>query len=48
MANRRGSARSRWFALVVGYRAIGYNYDQACFRYDVNTHGPIVGLNFEF
>lgn len=43
-----GAQVSRWFALVVGYRAIGYNYDQAGFRYDVNTHGPIVGLNFEF
>jgi opacity protein-like surface antigen len=43
-----GAQVSRWFALVVGYRAIGYHYDQAGFRYDVNTHGPIVGLNFEF
>ena len=43
-----GAQISRWFALVVGYRALGYEYDQANFRYDVTTHGPIVGLNFEF
>lgn len=39
---------SRWFGVVVGYRALGYQYDQANFRYDVNTHGPIIGLNFTF
>jgi opacity protein-like surface antigen len=39
---------SRWFGIVVGYRALGYQYDQANFRYDVTTHGPIIGLNFTF
>lgn len=39
---------SRWFGVVVGYRGLGYQYDQANFRYDVGTHGPIIGLNFEF
>lgn len=39
---------SRWFGIVVGYRGLGYQYDQANFRYDVGTHGPIIGLNFEF
>jgi hypothetical protein len=43
-----GFQTSRWFAVIVGYRAIGYKYDQAGFRYDVNSFGPIVGLNFEF
>jgi opacity protein-like surface antigen len=39
---------SRWFGIVVGYRGLGYQYDQANFRYDVNTHGPIIGLDFTF
>lgn len=39
---------SRWFGIVVGYRGLGYQYDQAGFRYDVVTHGPIIGLDFEF
>jgi hypothetical protein len=43
-----GAQISRWFAVVVGYRALGYEYDQANFRYDVITHGPIIGLSFEF
>jgi len=43
-----GGQISRWFSLIVGYRALGYNYDQAGFRYDVNTHGPVVALNFTF
>jgi hypothetical protein len=43
-----GAQVSRWFSIVVGYRALGYQYDQADFRYDVITHGPIVGLNFTF
>jgi hypothetical protein len=39
---------SRWAALVVGYRTIGYNYDQANFTYNVNTHGPLLGLELKF
>lgn len=39
---------SRWFGIVVGYRGLGYQYDQANFRYDVGTHGPIIGLDFTF
>lgn len=39
---------SRWFGIVVGYRGLGYQYDQAGFRYDVGMHGPIIGLDFTF
>ena len=39
---------SRWFALLAGYRAIGYDYDQAGFQYDVVTHGPAFGMEFNF
>ena len=39
---------SRWFALLAGYRAIGYDYDQAGFQYDVVTHGPAFGMKFNF
>jgi hypothetical protein len=39
---------TRWAALLVGYRGMGYDYDQAGFLYQVNTHGPLVGLEFKF
>jgi len=39
---------SRWAAFVVGYRTLGYNYDQANFKYNVNTHGPLLGFDFTF
>lgn len=39
---------SRWAAFVVGYRTLGYNYNQANFEYNVNTHGPLVGFEFKF
>jgi len=38
---------SRWAAIVVGYRALGYDYDQG-FEYNVNTHGPLLGVEFSF
>jgi len=39
---------SRWAAIVAGYRSLGYNYDQANFEYNVNTHGPLLGIEFTF
>lgn len=39
---------SRWAAVVAGYRTLGYDYDQANFEYNVNTHGPLLGLEFTF
>jgi len=43
-----GAQISRWTALVVGYRSLGYNYDQANFEYNVNTHGPLLGFEVSF
>jgi hypothetical protein len=43
-----GAQISRWAALVVGYRSLGYNYDQANFEYNVNTHGPLLGFEVSF
>jgi len=39
---------SRWAAFFAGYRALGYDYDQANFQYNVNTHGPLLGFEFSF
>ncbi len=39
---------SRWAALVAGYRSLGYDYDQAGFEYNVNTHGPLLGFEVSF
>lgn len=39
---------SRWAAIIAGYRTIGYNYDQANFEYNVNTHGPLLGFELSF
>jgi hypothetical protein len=39
---------SRWAAVIAGYRTIGYDYDQANFEYNVNTHGPLLGFEFKF
>ena len=39
---------SRWAALIAGYRTLGYNYDQANFEYNVNTHGPLLGFEISF
>jgi hypothetical protein len=43
-----GAQISRWAALVIGYRSLGYNYDQANFEYNVNTHGPLLGFEVSF
>jgi len=39
---------SRWGAIIVGYRSLGYNYDQDNFEYNVNTHGPLLGFEVSF
>jgi hypothetical protein len=43
-----GAQISRWAAFVAGYRAIGYDYDQAGFSYDVTTYGPVAGFELSF
>jgi len=43
-----GAQISRWGALIAGYRAIGYEYNQAGFSYDVTTYGPVVGFECHF
>ena len=43
-----GAQISRWGALIAGYRAIGYEYNQAGFSYDVTTYGPVVGFECRF
>lgn len=43
-----GAQMSRWAAFVVGYRAIGYDYNQADFSYEVTTYGPVAGFEFRF
>jgi opacity protein-like surface antigen len=39
---------SQGAALIAGYRTLGYNYDQANFEYNVNTHGPLLGFEISF
>lgn len=39
---------NQWAALIAGYRTLGYNYDQANFEYNVNTHGPLLGFEISF
>jgi hypothetical protein len=43
-----GAQINRWGALIAGYRAIGYEYNQAGFSYDVTTYGPVAGFEFSF
>ncbi len=43
-----GAQITRWAAFIAGYRAIGYDYNQAGFSYNVITHGPAAGFEFKF
>jgi hypothetical protein len=43
-----GAQISRWGALIAGYRAIGYEYNQAGFSYDITTYGPVMGFECRF
>ena len=43
-----GAQISSWAAFVLGYRAIGYDYDQAGFTYDLTTYGPVAGFELSF
>lgn len=36
------------FSAVLGYRALGVNYDRNGFVYDVIQQGPILGLSYQF
>jgi hypothetical protein len=45
--NSRSRPTDFFWTSYLGYRVMNTN-DQAGFRYDVNSFGPIVGLNFEF
>lgn len=35
-------------SLVLGYRAIGTDYTDGGFTYDMTTHGPIIGFEYRF
>jgi len=35
-------------SLLLGYRAIGTDYTDGGFTYDVTAHGPIIGAEFQF
>jgi hypothetical protein len=35
-------------ALLLGYRALGTDYDNGNFSYDMTAHGPVLGLEFKF
>jgi len=35
-------------SLVLGYRAIGTDYTDGGFTYDITTHGPIIGFEYRF
>lgn len=35
-------------ALLLGYRAIGTDYQSGDFSYDLTTHGPVLGAEFKF
>ena len=36
------------FSMVVGYRALGVNYNKGGFVFDVVQQGPVLGLLFHF
>jgi hypothetical protein len=33
---------------LIGYRAIGTDYADGDFEYDVTAHGPVIGVEFSF
>lgn len=35
-------------ALLLGYRALGTDYQDGNFSYDMTTHGPVLGVEFKF
>lgn len=37
-----------WLALVLGYRAMGVDYSNNGFVYDIRQHGPVLGAQFRF
>ena len=43
-----GYQYNEWLSFVAGYRALGVDYDQDGFDYDVVQHGPILGTVMKF
>lgn len=43
-----GGQLTSWGAMLVGYRALGYDYNQSGFEYNVVTHGPVIGFECKF
>ena len=39
---------SRWFALIAGYRALGYNFWQNDTNLNLISHGPYAGIEITF
>jgi hypothetical protein len=39
---------SRWFALIAGYRALGYDFRQNDTKLDLISHGPYAGIEITF
>ena len=39
---------SRWFAIIAGYRALGYDFQQNEARLDLISHGPYAGIELSF
>jgi hypothetical protein len=39
---------SKWFALIGGYRALGYNYRPNGTTLDLISHGPYGGIEITF
>jgi hypothetical protein len=33
---------------LIGYRALGTDYEDGAFEYDVTAHGPVLGVEFTF
>jgi hypothetical protein len=41
-----GYSCTDWCSLVAGYRALGYDYEEDEFSFDLTEHGIVVGLQF--
>jgi hypothetical protein len=39
---------SRWFAMIAGYRALGYDFRQNDTKLDLISHGPYAGIEITF
>ena len=48
VAGAVGYRLNRRFSMLVGYRAVGINYDRGGFVFDLVQQGPLLGLKMEF